>query len=176
MSRGALTATHVEGSLLFAGEALAEKVVPGPFDGNACVGYIFEFGQIIHGLRADARLLEIAGSVGILGVDVGAGFGAFGVFEPAVVVGDLRAEVVVVDRRRCYGRRRGESDSFAAMDVLGEDTCLDQANQANKPRECLAHIHPLRTGYPGECTPVLDFLGAVKRGQHVDRGACLRAQ
>ena len=89
---------HVDGELLFAGEALHEVVVAGALDGDRPAGDVFERVEIVDDLVANAGLLQIARGVGVLFVDEGAGLCALGVFEPAVVVGDFGAEVVVDDR------------------------------------------------------------------------------
>ena len=75
---------HVDGGLLFAGEALHEVVVAGALDGDGPAGGVLERVEIVEHLVADTGLLEIARGVGVLFVDEGAGFRALGVFEPAV--------------------------------------------------------------------------------------------
>ena len=76
--------------------------------------------EIVDGLGADAVLFEIAGGVGFCCVDEGARLGALGVFKPAIVVGDFRAEVVVDDGIRIGNGRAGKRDAVAAVDGLGE--------------------------------------------------------
>ena len=111
---------HVDGGLLLAGKALHEVVVAGALDGDRPAGGMLERIEIVQGLVADAVLFQIAGGVGVFRVDEGAGLGALGVFKPAIVVGDLRAEIVVDDRIRFGGGRRGERNAIAAMDGLGK--------------------------------------------------------
>ena len=110
---------HVDGGLLFAGETLHEVVVAGALDRDRPAGGVFERIEIVLHLVADVGLLEVAGGVGVLCVDEGAGLSALRIFEPAVVVGDLGAEVVVDDRIWFGGGRRGKRDAVAAMDGLG---------------------------------------------------------
>ena len=103
------TAAHIDGSLLFAGEALHEVVVAGALDGNGPPGSVLERVEIVDGLVPDRVLLQIARCVCVLLVDKGARFRALGIFEPAVVIGDFRAEVVVDDGIRLGNRRRAEA-------------------------------------------------------------------
>ena len=79
----------------------------------------FELVQVVQYLRMDARLLEIARSVGILGVDEGARLGALGVFKPAITVWDFGAKIIVGHGNGIDNRRGRQGDAFAAMNDLG---------------------------------------------------------
>ena len=59
-------AAHVDGGLLFAGEALHEVVVAGALDGDRPAGSVLERVEIVDSLVADGVLLQIARGVGVL--------------------------------------------------------------------------------------------------------------
>jgi hypothetical protein len=90
------------------------------------------------------RLFQVARRVGILGVEEGAGLGAFGIFQPAVVVNDLRSEVIVHHRDCLDGRWRRQGDALAAMNRLGE-RAHPAATQSKAPHpkvRCMECLQP----------------------------------
>ena len=101
---------HIDGKLLFAGQALSEEVAVAALQGSAGRGDIFQLVQIVNRLRPDARLLQVAAGVGILGIDKGPGLWAFCVFKPAIVVDNLCPEIIV-----CHGIGIRQRAAAAAM-------------------------------------------------------------
>ena len=120
---------HVDGGLLLAGETLHEVVVSGTLNRNGPARGVLERVEVILDLVADVVLLQVARRVGVLFVDEGARFGALGVFEPAVVVRDFGAEVVVDDRIGFDRGRWGKGDAVAAVDGLGITVGSEQNNE-----------------------------------------------
>ena len=121
-------AAHVDGGLLFAGEALHEVVVAGALEGDCPARSVLKRVKIVDDLISDGVLLQIARGVGVLLVDEVAGFSALGVFEPAVVIGNFRAEVVV-DDGGCFGNWWGwKCNAVAAVDGLSEDFGAEKNN------------------------------------------------
>ena len=119
--RGACPAVaHVDRSLLFASEALHEVVVAGTLNGDRPARGMLKRVEIVDGLVTDGVLLQIARGVGVLLVDEGAGFRAFGIFEPAIIISDFCAEVVVDYGIRFRQRGRGECDAVTAVDGLSQ--------------------------------------------------------
>ena len=110
---------HVNRELLLAGQPFSEEVALGASQGRPRGRDVLQRVQIVHRLLADARLLQIALRIGVLRVDEGPRLGAFGVFQPAVAVGNLGPEVVVGNGNRLDGGRRRQGNPLASVNRLG---------------------------------------------------------
>src|SRR5664279_524094 len=95
---------------------------------------MFEGVEILEHGGTDAGLLHVAGGVSVLGIDEGAGLGAFRVLEPVIAVDDFGSEVIIGDCGSFDGRRRGESDSLTAVYGLRQDGRAETERSTKSPQ------------------------------------------